>query len=296
VVGCGTRGKDRLGDFREGIASDEEEDVKQPLIVSYGGGVNSAAMLVGMHERGIRPDLILFADTGGERPETYEYVKGMNAWLDEKQFPGIVTVSVADNAKAVAKTLEEQCLRLQYLPSIAYGYKACSQRWKGDPIEKYINNWSDAAIAWGNGTSVIRAIGYDAGEPNRGKSNGDIRHTWWFPLREWGWSRRECVEAIKRAGLDVPSKSACFFCPSSKKYEILGLKREHPELFERAIAIERNAAKTSTSVKGLGRNWSWESLAKADDAQFKLFEERIETPCGCYDGDEEEQPVIRSAL
>ena len=267
--------------------------MRQPLVVSYGGGVNSAAMLVGMAERGIRPDLILFADTGGERPETYAYIEGMNAWLEGKQFPGIVTVSVADNPDAVSKTLEQQCLRLGYLPSIAYGFKACSQRWKGDPMEKYVNNWPFATSAWGAGASVIRAIGYDAGEPNRGKLHSDIRHTWWFPLREWGWARRECVEAIKRAGLDVPRKSACFFCPSSKKHEILDLKRQHPDLFDRAVAIERNATKNSTSLKGLGRDWSWELLAKADEAQFKLFEERIETPCGCYDGEEEGTPAAR---
>ena len=40
-------------------------------IVAYGGGVNSTSMLVGLHERGIPVDLILFADTGGELPSTY---------------------------------------------------------------------------------------------------------------------------------------------------------------------------------------------------------------------------------
>jgi hypothetical protein len=249
-------------------------------------------MLVGMAERGIRPDLILLADTGGERPETYRHIEQMGAWLSANGFPHILTVSVADNPDAVARTLEEQCLRLGYLPSIAYGFKACSQRWKGDPIGKYKNNHPLAVECWADGGRVRHAIGYDAGEPHRNLED-DKKTEWWFPLREWGWARRECIEAIKRAGMEVPRKSACFFCPSSKKHEILALKREHPDLFDRAVAIERNAAKNSTSVKGLGRDWSWESLAKADEAQFKLFEERIETPCGCYDGDEEEPPAAR---
>lgn len=34
------------------------------MMVSYGGGTNSTAMLIGMVERGERPDAILFADTG----------------------------------------------------------------------------------------------------------------------------------------------------------------------------------------------------------------------------------------
>jgi len=37
-----------------------------PVVVSYGGGTNSTALLVGMQERDLRPDLILFADPGGD--------------------------------------------------------------------------------------------------------------------------------------------------------------------------------------------------------------------------------------
>ena len=33
-------------------------------IVSYGGGANSTALLVGLHQHRIPVDLILFADTG----------------------------------------------------------------------------------------------------------------------------------------------------------------------------------------------------------------------------------------
>jgi 3'-phosphoadenosine 5'-phosphosulfate sulfotransferase (PAPS reductase)/FAD synthetase len=56
-----------------------------PLVVSFGGGVNSAAMLVGMKERGITPSLIIFADTGGEKPETYSFVSQMSEWTIENQ-------------------------------------------------------------------------------------------------------------------------------------------------------------------------------------------------------------------
>jgi len=46
----------------------------RPLVFAYGLGVDSRAMLVEYGQRGIRPDLILFADTGGEKPETYQYL------------------------------------------------------------------------------------------------------------------------------------------------------------------------------------------------------------------------------
>jgi len=45
-----------------------------PLVVAYGLGVDSTAMLIEFTHQGIRPDLILFADTGGEKPETYAYL------------------------------------------------------------------------------------------------------------------------------------------------------------------------------------------------------------------------------
>lgn len=48
------------------------EDVRSPLGVSNGIGVNTVAILVGYRVRGIRPDRILFADTGSETRRTDE--------------------------------------------------------------------------------------------------------------------------------------------------------------------------------------------------------------------------------
>jgi hypothetical protein len=71
---------------------------------------------------------------------------------------------------------------------------------------------------------------------------------------------------IADAGLPVPIKSACFYCPASKKAEVICLRDHHPDLLERALAIERNAQAKLTSVKGLGRSYAWEAfLTKLDD-------------------------------
>lgn len=51
-------------------------------IVSFGGGTNSTAMIIGMYLHKIPVDLILFADTGGEQPHTYEFIRVFNAWLE----------------------------------------------------------------------------------------------------------------------------------------------------------------------------------------------------------------------
>ena len=62
-------------------------------------------------------------------------------------------------------------------------------------------------------------------------------------------------------------KSACFFCPASKKEEIVWLREHHPELLERALAIERNAQAKLTTVKGLGRSFSWSTYL---DGRYRL--------------------------
>src|SRR5262249_31978269 len=82
---------------------------------------------------------------------------------------------------------------------------------------------------------------------------------YWYPLLEWGYDREKCKQIISEAGLPVPIKSACFFCPASKKHEILWLREHHPELLERALEIECNAQAKLTSIKGLGRSFSWGS-------------------------------------
>lgn len=256
--------------------------MKNLIVVSYGGGTNSKALLVGLFERSIRPDLILFADTGAELPETYIDIQDTSEWCVSIGFPNIITVQQV-NQYGDKITLEQKCIEGKMLPSIAYGYKSCSLKFKRYPQDKYINNWPPAIQHWRQGGKVIKLIGYDADEERRAKILSDNKYDYQYLLIEWGWGRDECVAAIKRAGLNQPGKSACFFCPSSKKNEILQLKSKYPALMLRAITMEDNAE--LTSVKGLGRNYAWRDLAKSIDNQFNLFSEsNIDIDCDCYDG------------
>ncbi len=95
--------------------------------VSFGCGVNSTAMLIGLWQRGVLPDLILFADTGGEKPETYSYIANFNTWLDRVGFPPVTVVRYIP-PRAPYKSLEEACLHNNMLPSLAYGFKKCSEK------------------------------------------------------------------------------------------------------------------------------------------------------------------------
>lgn len=86
-------------------------------------------MLVEFARRGIRPDLILFADTGGEKPDTYAYLPVFQEFLARVGFPAVTTVRYQPR-RAVYDTLESQCLHTGTLPSLAYGGKSCSLKYK----------------------------------------------------------------------------------------------------------------------------------------------------------------------
>lgn len=286
---------------------------KQPVTVAYGMGLNSTAVLVGMKERGIVPDLITTADTGGERPETYAYVDYFNAWLESVGFPKIIMVKRTTKFGEV-ETLETLCLKKNMLPSLAYGFKTCSEKFKIRPQNKFMNHWKPALDCWNTcitcskhkrehsvsqrkrwcadgspfqGGKVIKIIGYDAGEIRRAKIADDAKFTFQYPLIEWGWGRQECIDAIEKAGLRSPGKSSCFFCPSMKKPELVQLRVDHPDLAQRAIEMEQNAV--LTSVKGLGRQFSWKTYFDSLDAgtACNIPDVPNDVPCGCYDEGED---------
>ena len=101
-------------------------------MVSYGGGVNSTALLIGLHQHHIPVDLILFADTGAEHPHTYAYLDVMDRWLKDHGMPPITRVyKTTRDGKRL--TLEQECLQSGTLPSMAYGFKRCSLKHKIGP-------------------------------------------------------------------------------------------------------------------------------------------------------------------
>lgn len=230
-------------------------------MVSYGGGVNSTALLVGLHQHRIPVDLILFADTGAEHPHTYAYLDIMDRWLKDHGMPPITRVyKTTWDGKRL--TLEQECLQSGTLPSMAYGFKRCSLKHKIGPQEKFCNHYPPCRKVWAAGKRVVKFIGYDAGEGYRSDKVllGDLadpKYSKWYPLMEWGWDRAACQRAIDDAGLPQPGKSSCFFCPSMRAEEIIYLRDHHPDLFRRAIALEDNARPNLKTVQGLGRNYSW---------------------------------------
>ena len=225
-----------------------------PLIVAYGGGVNTIALLVRLRDLGQRPDAIVMADPGSERKGTHPYrVTVADPWLRAQGWPTVTVVTLAEEAKyrprakdTAQRTLREECAQLHALPSIAYGWKKCSQKYKARPAVWWTERQSWAVAAWARGEKITRAIGYDAGEDRRaldtfGDPKESARFAPWYPLHAAGIDRDGCVDLIRSAGLPVPSKSACTFCPSNTLQEWGDLRRDDPEAFADAMGVSREA-------------------------------------------------------
>ncbi len=253
---------------------------QKPLVVSFGGGTNSVALLCGFLNKGIRPDLILFSDTGAEMPHTYDCVDLMRIKVNEWWGLELLTVSYK-------KTIVQHCHDTGQMPSLAYGRRSCSQKFKHYPMERYIKSWAKKSGI----TEITKAIGFDANErrrleraPNEKYLLKNLREVYWYPLAEWGWRRQECIQAICDAKLPQPGKSACFLCPASKRSEVINLRDKHPDLLRAALNIEEEAQKTNRTYRGLGGKKNlWSDWLSLDAAQEKLWLdiEPAHLPCHC---------------
>lgn len=243
------------------------------VVVAYGGGVNTIALLVLLKRLAVVPRAIVMSDPGSEWPETHAYREQIaNPWLDSIGFPRVTMVSrknevepragsAATSADGLAETLAEECYRTKTLPSAAYGWKRCSQKYKAEPQQRWIGRQDWARAEWEAGRKLVKAIGYDADEPGRirlafGVPWEAARMDPWYPVHEAGLGRSECVEIIREEGLDVPPSSSCTFCPNAQPEDWIRLREEHPDLFAEALAMEERASETidTPDVVGLLRN------------------------------------------
>ncbi len=232
-------------------------------VAAAGLGVNTIAMLILCTKQGIKFDYILFSDPGKEHKGTYAYIKIINEWLVKNDQPEIQTLYQLNN-KSEFVGLYNDCLAHNDLPSIAFGFKKCSVKYKLQPFEKFFNNNEAAKLAWQNGGKIIKYKGYDADEGHRTQVNySDKRYENKHPLVDAEMGRCECVKMILDEGLPLPPKSSCTFCPSMKPWEIIELYEKEPSEYYDAIQMERNAKGNLTSVKGLGRDYSWFDLIVA---------------------------------
>lgn len=190
-------------------------------ILSYGAGVQTFGILCLIRLKELpKPDLLIFADTQGESRETYvfneEFAKPL---ADELKIPW-VTVT------------RGSLLKDSFLRGNTPRPPLCSWMYKRDVINHYIKTEGlDPAKVW---------IGISTDERERGYKKSAVSYVEnYYPLLEEEYSRYEVVEAIKRAGMPVPQKSGCWFCPWRGQNYWLSFKQKEPELFKLALQLEK---------------------------------------------------------
>ena len=246
-------------------------DDKPYLIVSYGLGRDSTALLILLALDGIRPDLIVFADTGGEKDETYAYLPVMNAFLRSVGFPEVTVVSLFRQRD---RNFETHLFRLGIFASLTYGNHSCSATWKIEAQENFLRTFRPVVDAKRAGRRIVKAIGFEAGEEYRAERNekkkaekadkkgcksGDAfaekknsQYEVWFPLIELGIDFDGVLDTIWRGGLPIPPKSSCYFCAGMREIEIYQLSQREPHKFFRALVLERLAQRNPV-VLHIGR-------------------------------------------
>lgn len=286
------------------------------LAVCYGAGVNSVALLIALKLAGLRPDIITFAEFAAEKPPTMDHLGRMRRLLAKWSFPDI-TVCRKETLPSTGYTdLYGNCIANETLPSLAFGLKSCSVKWKQKSQDQAIKgcksgpNAREPHPAWIEarrcGERIVKLIGYDCGGPDLRRSrnlpHADADFDYSYPLQILGWDRSACVRIIIEAlgPHMVPIKSACFFCPASKIWELYWLAGHYPDLLERALFLERNALtgrhsrfdavefgsswedlvrdadrfpSTNTTV-GLGRSFAWNQWARVNGVVDEAFRVR----------------------
>jgi hypothetical protein len=252
------------------------QDLGHAIQVCMGSGVDSTAMLGVLHEAGITPDLITFANTGNEKPETYTHARAMDDYLTAWGFPTLTWVKYTPGPTLKYETLGELCHVNETMPSISFGYGGCSMKFKIIPQEQLLKgvsrgpNKRDPHPLWtrsqDSGRKIIKLLGYDSGDQDIRRSKNlkteDDDFMYIYPLQLLGYERGDCVEAIQRNGLPIPLKSACYFCMASKEWELYWLAAVHPELFEDAIAIEVGAMTGKNTKYTVADAWEYDDKGR----------------------------------
>lgn len=159
--------------------------------LSFGAGVNSTALMLLLEREGVEFESV-FADHGGDYPETYEYVKYLQHFGYQ--------ITVIKPCESGCSTIEEYALKYRILPSVQTRW--CTMKFKIKPLMNYYEK------------PCIEFIGFCASEKRRVDRYHNSTWKRWkrgikveFPLVEKNITRNDCIGIIKDAGLRVPIPS-----------------------------------------------------------------------------------------
>src|SRR3990167_4224912 len=229
--------------------------------LSFGAGVQTTALLVLCATgRWPRPDVTLFADTGGEHEATYRYMEEVSAPYAREHGMEITVLGADWRTPHYQADLETYCREHRMVPGTFSRW--CTQKYKIVPLQHYRRFMGATAR-----DPVESWIGISLDEAHRAAKGAPLNRTERkrYPLIELGLSRADCEHVIRAAGLAVPPKSGCWYCPFMKQASWHTLKRESPDLFDRAMAMEQNARGKNGQKKYLPLFGSLERIAAQDE-------------------------------
>jgi hypothetical protein len=214
---------------------------------SYGGGVQSTAVLVLAAQGKVQYDHFLFANVGedSEHPDTLKYFKNVAMPFAEQHGIDLQEVRKYRNNKLdTLRTLVMENNRdipiPAYLESGAPGNRKCTERFKIRVIDRWVKDNRNG----NNKYTVGLGISTDEMQRARSKEPAEVYKGLWkeieYPLLDLRISRNDCRKIITGAGLPIPPKSSCYFCPFHNDLFWHELKQNHPEQFEDAVKIEKH--------------------------------------------------------
>lgn len=217
-------------------------------VFSYGGGVQSTAALVLAAQGKIDFPVFLFANVGddSEHPATLRYVREVALPYAEAQGIALHEVRHASGETLLAWALRSE--RSVYLPlRTANGFpgnRSCTTRFKIQVIARWLKQHGATDT-----TPAVSGIGISLDEFQRARSSsGRAEQTIEYPLLVLRLDRVACKAIISDAGLPIPPKSACWFCPFHRLSDWQRLNIEEPELFIRAVEVERILSERSVRL------------------------------------------------
>lgn len=239
-------------------------------VFSYGGGVQSTAALVLASQGKIDFNVFVFANVGedSENPATLKYVEEIAipfarehnlvfATVQKKRKDG-TPVTIYGNILSDNKSIGIPV----YMSNGAPGKRACTVDFKIKPIARWMKQ---------NGYSYPIGLGISIDEIHRARFHDPEKS---YPLLDLGLHRRDCVAIIEKAGLPIPPKSSCYFCPFHCMTTWQKMRNEEPELFEKSEELEKII---NERRKQLGKDNVWLSrkLIPLRKATSQLVQESL---------------------
>ncbi|MFJ2179318.1 phosphoadenosine phosphosulfate reductase [Streptomyces anulatus] len=212
--------------------------------VSYGGGVQSTALLVLAAQGRIDFRTFLMANVGddSEHPGTLRYLEEY-----ARPFAAEHGIELAVLDRIMVRSGETRTLYGQLtkegsrslaipvrMSNGAPGTRSCTADFKIKVIGRELKRRG----ATKQGPATI-GIGISLDEIHRANNRRCEPHEEIvYPLLELGLRRIDCARIIREAGLPVPPKSSCWFCPFHRPETWHDMRRNEPDLFEKSCQLE----------------------------------------------------------